>query len=792
MNKSSYTYRSIFARILLCLTLVLSVAPIAAEAASPASSQLQTFTVDELKAAATNGGRDDESMRFLTGIFGDDFVNKTWTSAGAPSGLLGKILVIVNSIIFVLVAASLGGGALMLITKSADAGEALGRDHDRVWMPIRAIVAVVGSVPIFGGFSLMQAAMMTATVAGIGAANITSSLAVQVTTEYTALTPSSAVSSSVPNVTSDLQLATRSILLSELCDRAHVLWLNRLGEKLPPAPTRAVSGRTVVYDYGECGSIVVSPRAGADLRTNSSIGFRINSVDYKAISNAVFASSVAYVDSVRENSGVLATKWADEAAKIIYEGTDGMPVGGYKQVLVGILETLDALETQAKIASEQALIDAAKSSGGAIDGSVATDLNKQGWLALGSYYQTFAEVSNAIADAQKATRVSYAQGPIFASLNESAQEWGGMSRVLRQAAIEIMGATQSVQTSGAADQLNAWITKYMPASWTSTMTSTVDRVANAATSTVNAFRAPSQNISIGQAITMFISKSVIGLENSGGAGLVNPLIASKNLGDFLIVTGETLLALNYGASKIGLSEDKGSSKGFLSSLGGGIANTVLSVIPGAGLLRDGLAFLSGLAWPVIGMGMFLAIYIPLLFWLTWVSALLSWLTGVLEAVVYAQMSTLSHASVEGQGYVPSGSPAARFYMYLLNMLLRPTIIVVAFFAGSAAMTYVGSFALNSFAVAMSSAQGNSVTGIASVFGYVAVLCVVIFGLVQTCANMLITLPDQLLGWLGAHGTSHNQALAGAAVAGSLQRLRGPMPKAKPTGPAGPGEGGPNI
>lgn len=709
---------------------------------------------------------EDDSLRILTGLLGESFVQNPMTSVGLPGTLIGKILGLINAAIFAVGVAYAAWLGIGLVARSASDGTPLGQGIDTVWTPIRTGVGIIGLLPVFGGFSLFQATAVGAVVLGVGLGNMTQNLLVSETATFDDLTPSSAMAASEPTTTSELKTAVRAALASELCLRAMRVYGEKMDGGTSVDAANVASLKHTLYDgpnghgiaygtKGQCGVLTVAKR-GSDFATRAStglaatLGFRSPSVDYEGIRQATYVATAAQIESIAER----VAEMIGNPAEATLRGDDGYP--DFDNVPAA-LDQIEAWARSEAANSLKMLVAEGQLSG--LTTEAKADMSSGGWLRAGAYYAVYAEVSSAIADAQKSYAVRYVPGPYLRRMSETATAKlpGELQRIVYG-----LEALQPTVDKPLIDKLTAAATAGLAPQDDIVGAMSIGQ-ASTKSSMQTAAATPAKDVSFGQAIVMKLAKRTVG--DSGGAGLVNPVVSAKNLGDWLMTAGETGLVLSYAAEKSTV----------VGTAVKGVSKAASMLTGGKDLVGDLGPMLTPLFWSMIAIGLFMSVYLPMSIFLVWTSGVLVWLTGVVESVVYAQLAALSHVRAEGQGYVQPGTPAHRFYLYLLNGLLRPAFMIVGFVLAGALMTYAGSWLIGAWAAAMSSAQGNSNTGLLSIVAYLLLFCVTLWGLISSCSALIIDLPDRLLNWLGGHGESHKgAAILGASAGAVLKGVKGPV------------------
>lgn len=151
---------------------------------------------------------------------------------------------------------------------------------------------------------------------------------------------------------------------------------------------------------------------------------------------------------------------------------------------------------------------------------------------------------------------------------------------------------------------------------------------------------------------------------------------------------------------------------------------------------------------LLGVGALCALYLPLVPFINWVSALLQYVCIVVESFAAAPLWAFAHLQADGEGM---GQRTEKGYLYLLNLLFRPILMVVAFFAASSLVILMGSMVYHLYMPTMAAAQGNSITGIASIIGFIFIFFVLMNTIIQSLFHLTSELADDAIGWVGGVG-----------------------------------------
>ncbi len=198
------------------------------------------------------------------------------------------------------------------------------------------------------------------------------------------------------------------------------------------------------------------------------------------------------------------------------------------------------------------------------------------------------------------------------------------------------------------------------------------------------------------------------------------LARMKNTGDYLSVVG--MLGIGIAA----------------------VAQTAASIpVLGAGIKVFADMFLT-LMQILTFFALMLSTYLPLLPYIAWLGALASWLTVVIEGVVAAPLWAFAHLDTEGEGM---GNRAEKGYTFLLNVLLRPVLMVVGFLACAILIDVLGKFFFLTYSSAVANAGAGSFTGLIALIIYVAIFFTTCVMIINASVNLIHVVPDAVLTWI---------------------------------------------
>ena len=263
---------------------------------------------------------------------------------------------------------------------------------------------------------------------------------------------------------------------------------------------------------------------------------------------------------------------------------------------------------------------------------------------------------------------------------------------------------------------------------------------------------------------------------TGGGSSQSALLRMHTLGDYVATGG--LVAIPVVGGIKGAAEAV--SDGFL-------AKGAATLLPGAGDAARGA--LKGAAEAVgdtlllslralVVAGIFLSTYLPLLPAIIWIAGIITWVIVCCEAAAAAPLWAMTHLDTDGEGM---GGKTQHGYLFIVNVLFRPTLMVFGFVVASIVVDVAGGFWTSIFGQAVASAQADSMTGLVSIVAFVIIYCLVCVSIVSLSFNAIFELPNAVLMWLGGQMTAelgkgaessvtHDfRAGAGGAVAGISAR-----------------------
>lgn len=662
---------------------------------------------DELVLASQQPG--DHSRNILENLLAD-FAQNPFTAVGQPDTLLGNLFFLFNSGIFIVGTALLSYFILSSVAQTAHEGEVLGKRINGLWVPIRVSLGVFGMLPVFGGFSLAQAVMMWFTILGIGLANIMTTKAISDTEMFNALIPPPGLASPAPETAFSGDLV-RNIFSMNVCAAAARKHHEELTWTLSQAPEvvmkevpngHLLSVKNTSWGV-ECGQVLLQR---GELRDNAwhELGYRSAAVDYNSIKRVAEASYAAKLDQLDQ----IEQKMMQEAGRFVDAHWAGESTD--YQLDTSIFQSLahqanEAVSTYVK-QQIQSSKEAGEAGASALTKAASDSIKEGGWMSLGSWHSTYAEVQAALQTAAHYGQLKETQ--LFVernSFNSSVTRLVDISAQISGQPAPARDAGEEFKTNSPGRFLTSWL--------------------------------------LDQAGT-----------GTAGTGMTNPITLAKSAGDWMIATAVGVYSVTTIFENIPLDK---------------LANLTEN-IPGAGwiggifgsLFSDLKTLLPIIAILLLVVGASLSIYVPLIPFLTWFAALVGYFVSVIEGLVAAQIWAFGHLSLDGDGM---GGKTEKGYMYLLNMLLRPPLMVLGFFFASALVILLGTFLVDSLRTVIENVQGNSVTGVISILGFLTIFAILLITMVSSCFDMIFALPDRVISWFGSFGM---EFVAGKEMSGKIE------------------------
>ena len=181
----------------------------------------------------------------------------------------------------------------------------------------------------------------------------------------------------------------------------------------------------------------------------------------------------------------------------------------------------------------------------------------------------------------------------------------------------------------------------------------------------------------------------------------------------------------------------------------------------AGIVAEGLSaamiLIGGLMFAAFGAGVMMAYVIPMTPYVIWTTNVIAWVTLVCEIIIAAPLFAFNHLHPGGEGI---HGQAGAGYGIMMQMLLRPVLMLGGMFFGMAIFAITSRYILGTFNTAFYDSTGIDPTG--SDQGPISfiIMMVTLAGLLVVAAersfSMIHILPDRLITWIGGQAIDHGQ------------------------------------
>ncbi|EHA7855461.1 DotA/TraY family protein, partial [Salmonella enterica subsp. enterica serovar Heidelberg] len=624
---------------------------------------MASVTYQDIVSAATNP--DDLSRQALVTIFGDVVTNPLSTSA--PT-LIGSMFGAFNSIIAVLAVVWFMFIGIRHVVRSGHQGQVFSTGRDIVGT-LSVVAGFLMIVPTGNGWSIAQLIMLWgASIMGVGSANVMVQLAAD--------NIANGYSMTVQPVQASTRTAARGIFEMELCKYAVNAGLNDFNQTVKSSTSlmtesaKTASGNytvTVSNGSGICGSASLSVE-GNGTTDQSTIGKFFNPFSKNEYSGVISAQRAA-MDNMISDMDNAASEFVTTFLEKRNSGNGILP-----DIETRIQRAADEYERAVQKSlpidnGEQSRKEALKSY-----------LTTYGWVTLGAWYQTFATANQRLAE-----------------LADRAPAVTSMSSLGEVGDTDLFSAV-----------MGAYKTQLQNSTYTPTIgTITTQDESNAANST------DPQSVvmkSIAPTILKWTNQAATEWSGTGTtSNQVNPLIKMKNIGDYTLGTTE-ILWTGYTTVRVLATMGDNSIFGKAVNLFSGLPKGFVALLDAAAPPIYFLLFLLFCA------GFSLSIYLPFIPFIFWMTGIGNWIVSVLIGCTAGPLWAATHLGTSED----RGSRAAYGYIYLIDSMIRPPLMVFGFFFASVAIIAVGTILNSLFGAALVNVQVKSLTGIFSLAGFLLI------------------------------------------------------------------------
>jgi conjugal transfer/type IV secretion protein DotA/TraY len=157
---------------------------------------------------------------------------------------------------------------------------------------------------------------------------------------------------------------------------------------------------------------------------------------------------------------------------------------------------------------------------------------------------------------------------------------------------------------------------------------------------------------------------------------------------------------------------------------------------------------------LFAFGVILAYWLPMLPFINWIGGLVGWVLATLEMLIAAPVWLAAHLHPEGEGV--SGRYAASGYMILLELLLRPALMILGLIVSILSADALLDFISGQYLLAFASVQFDDI--FKSPVGWVMkilIYCVLCWMVVNFCFKAINEVPNKVMSWIGGHAGAHS-------------------------------------
>ncbi|EFO2682723.1 DotA/TraY family protein, partial [Escherichia coli] len=128
----------------------------------------------------------------------------------------------------------------------------------------------------------------------------------------------------------------------------------------------------------------------------------------------------------------------------------------------------------------------------------------------------------------------------------------------------------------------------------------------------------------------------------------------------------------------------------------------------------------------------------------WLSGSANWVVSVLVGSTGGSLWAATHIGTEKD----KGSRAAYGYIFLIDGMIRPMLMVLGFAFSSLTLIAIGTLLNILYASAIANVQSNSITGLVSLIGILMIYARLCTTTVSRVFALQVTMPDYIISWLG--------------------------------------------
>lgn len=629
----------------------------------------------------------DLSRQALVMIFGDVVISPF--QPGQPT-LIGSLFALLNGVLCTVALVWFLIVTLKTLFKGGQDGKVFSAGRTMLH-PVMSFAGFITLIPTSSGWSLSQLVMLwAASTMGIGSANVL--------TDKSADMISSGMSLVVQPTAPSTRSAARAVFEMNLCKYATNSELTSLYQDGQARTSMMVTkGGNGDYTTGN-GSALCGSAAIPEPSTGVLDGLFSTPVN----TDSVTAAERSALDTMQSTLDAAAQAYVEA-----YLSRRDQDTGTMADAETIIQQAAAAYETTVNSALNQLNYK------DSLQSQLTTQLKNYGWLALGAWYNTFATANsktNAVANAAPVT-----SGPGLHGETGTGDLYHQVFTAYRA----------QMQNSPYTAPLGSQTAKDDAAALNATDPDAVF---------VSFYKSPMQKI------TNSIATWKFGTE-ANFSDQINPLIKMQIIGDYTLGAAETAMT----AYTLTLAAASTADNSVMGKIGG-----LLLINPGA-VVKDVLTELAPpfyfLMLLLFAVGFSLAVFLPAVPFLYWMVGVFNWLVSVMVGCAAGPMWSATHLGAEED----KGSRSAYGYIFLIDMMLRPSLMVLGFFFASVAVMAGGTLLNLLFGSALANANADSIIGLVKMVGWLLIYArIATFGVTRVF-GLQATLADYVIVFLGGAG-----------------------------------------
>lgn len=666
------------------------------------------YTAESLVQASQQATSDLSAQSMLVKIFGTIADNPLAAIEGTQGAgdILGTIFMFVNLGLLTLGSIYLSYKALAAITQTAHEGEFMGQAFNSVWVPIRITTGIFSLIPIAGGWSIIQVAMLWFGIMGAGLGNMAWNGVVGANfLPVQSLTLSPVSGGSTTKGFAPELFRMHACVAAHNAQIANEGWDSRLVDNgSEPTPTLRFGSNNGAN--AECGKISMAQfsRGTGAAYSGSWASWSIwASYDQKITVQKAAQAEFDLLNADMQKRADSFINGPGGVKEIMYNPDN---VQSINKTVFSATE-LRQISDNYRLRLSNAVSKAMTSTNLLDKPAQAMRLHAQtdGFTSAGAFYLTMAQTSyamNSIAQNVAPTIDSTAQVP---ASNETL--WKTAYNMINDS--ENAAQVRKINVDGTtSDQDTAWklIMKEMHGSGATWMN-------------------PGQSI-VNWLITEGSGEPVV--------------IRLKNMADKVVVIASAVLT------------SSGVVEGVIEAAKGNfLIGSIATLATGA--LKPWINMLQFASSIAVGFFLMASIYLPMIPFIIFMGQILNWLITVVEGVAAAPFLAFAHLDTDGEGL---GHKTQYGYTFMLSSFMRPVMLVLGFVFACILLETIGGFVMAIFPMVLADVQIDSMTGLFSILGFSAIFLVMMTGLINSSMSVTYLLPDAIFAFIGAHSSATAQ------------------------------------